>query len=74
MKDNTSILLNAFVTAQDMVIKLCDLLKFAGADLHPIVQTLINKRCEFYETELSETVKKLITEMEEVIHVQKSND
>ena len=73
MKKNTSILLEQFVVTQDMVVELCDLIKLASAELHPLIQKLLMKRREHYLFTLSETVKKLVAVMEEAKDAQKSN-
>jgi len=71
MKNDISILLDAFVTTQNMVIKLCNLLKLVNSELHPLNQVLLERHCEFYLCALSDTVKKLVTEMAETKNAQK---
>ncbi|MGX6643252.1 hypothetical protein [Legionella pneumophila] len=70
MKNDISIPLNAFVTTQNMVIELCNLLKLVNSELHPLIQIFLEKRCELYLFALSETVKNLLTDIADAKNVQ----
>lgn len=70
MKKDISIFLDAFVTTQNMVIELCNLLKLVNSELQPLNQVLLEKHCEFYLFALSQTVKKLVTNMATTKNIQ----